>query len=157
MHLRNDPVQKFTHPWFLTLCCFLNDPHLCLFISLVIVFHESLVCPEQLNCLLFFRKILQLTLILWFCSILVYLNPFQLRLYDFEIHLSTLAAFPSTYFYAHFNISHKKSLDGNVKMRINSKMCIKNVSRINFLSGKMKLKSSGIETHLPNKLLHAHR
>ncbi len=33
-------------------------------------------------------------------------------------HIS-LAAFPSTYFYAHFRISHEKTLDGNGKMRIN--------------------------------------
>ncbi len=59
------------------------------FFCLVIVVHESLVCPEQLNCLLFFRKILQLTQILWFSSIFVYLNPFQHWLYDFEIHLFT--------------------------------------------------------------------
>ncbi len=38
---------------FLILCCYLNDPQLC--VGLVIVVHESLVCPEQLNCLLFFR------------------------------------------------------------------------------------------------------
>ncbi len=31
------------------------------FISSVIDVHESLVCPEQFNCLLFFRKTLQLT------------------------------------------------------------------------------------------------
>ncbi len=53
----------------------------------MIVVHESLVYPEQLNCLLFFRKILR---ILWFFIIFVYLNPFQLWLYDFEIHLFTL-------------------------------------------------------------------
>ncbi len=47
------------------------------FFCLVIVVHESLVCPEQLNCLLFFRKILQLTQIIWFSSIFVYFNPFQ--------------------------------------------------------------------------------
>ncbi len=57
---------------------------------LVIVVHESLVCPEKLNCLLFFRKILQDPQILWFSSILVYLNPFQQWLFDFEIHLFTL-------------------------------------------------------------------
>ncbi len=74
--------------WFLTLCCYLNDPQLC--VCLVIVVHESLVCPEQLNCLLFFRKILQVTEILWFASIFVYLNSFQQWLYDFEIHLFTL-------------------------------------------------------------------
>jgi len=65
--------------------------HSCVFISLVIDVHESLVCPEQFNCVcssvLFFRKILQLTLILWFSSIVVYLNPFQRWLHDFEIHL----------------------------------------------------------------------
>ncbi len=59
------------------------------FISLVIVVHESLVCPEQFNCLLFFRKILQLTLILWFSSIFVYLSPSQQWLYDFEMHRFT--------------------------------------------------------------------
>ncbi len=62
--------------------------HSCVF-CLVIVVHESLVCPEQLNCLLFFRKILQLPQIIWFSSIFVYLNPFQQWLYDFEIHLFT--------------------------------------------------------------------
>ncbi len=50
---------------------------------------ESRVCLEQLNCLLFFRTILQLTQIHWFSSIFVYLNPFQHWLYDFEIHLFT--------------------------------------------------------------------
>ncbi len=44
------------------------------FFCLVIVVHESLVCPEQLNCLLFFRKILQVPQILWFSSIFVNLN-----------------------------------------------------------------------------------
>ncbi len=85
---KNDPVQKFSSPWFLTLCCYLNDPQLCF--SLVIVVHESLVCSEQLHCLLFFRKTLQLPLILWFFGIFVYLNPFQQWLYDFEMHLFTL-------------------------------------------------------------------
>ncbi len=60
------------------------------FFCLVIVVHESLVCPDQLNCLLFFRKILQVPQILCFSSIFVYLNPFQQWLYDFEIHLFTL-------------------------------------------------------------------
>ncbi len=37
-------------------------------------------------------------------------------------HMSvSLAIFPSTYFYAHFEILHKKLLDGNAKMPINSK------------------------------------
>ncbi len=52
--------------------CYLNDPQMCVFFSIVV--HESLVCPEQLNCLLFFRKIIQLPQILWFSSIFVYLN-----------------------------------------------------------------------------------
>ncbi len=59
------------------------------FFCLVIVVHESLVCPEQLNFLLFFRKILQVLQILWFSSIFVFLNPFQQWLYGFEIHLFT--------------------------------------------------------------------
>ncbi len=83
----NSWSQKFTPPWFLILCCYLNDPQLC--VCSVIVVHESLVCPEQLNCLLFFRKILQLTQIIWFSIILVYLNPFQHWLYGFEINLFT--------------------------------------------------------------------
>ncbi len=41
-------------------CCFCCC---CLFSDVV---HESLVCLEQLNCLLFFRKILQVPQILWF-------------------------------------------------------------------------------------------
>ncbi len=77
--------EKFAYTWFLILCCYLNDPQL--FFCLVIVVHESLVCPEQLNCLLFFRKILPVPQMLWFSSIFVYLNPFQQLLYDFEIHL----------------------------------------------------------------------
>ncbi len=60
--------------------------HSCFFGLFVCLF----VCPEQLNCLLFFRKILQVPQILWFSSIFVYLNPFQQWLYDFEIHLFTL-------------------------------------------------------------------
>ncbi len=39
---------------------------------------------------------------------------------DWPCYMS-VAAFPSTYFYAHFGLSHKKTLDGNAKMRINSK------------------------------------
>ncbi len=33
----------------------------------------------------------------------------------------SLAMIPSTYFYPHCEISHKKMLEGNAKMRINSK------------------------------------
>ncbi len=61
-----------------------------MFFCLVIVVHESLVCPEQLNCLLFFRKIIQVPQILWFSSIFVYLNPSQNWLYGFGIKLFTL-------------------------------------------------------------------
>jgi len=38
----------------------------------------------------------------------------------------TLAMFPSVYFYVHFGILHKKN-DGNTKMHILLKMCLKNV------------------------------
>ncbi len=58
------------------------------FLCLVIVVHESLVCPEQLNCLLFFWKILRSPNSLVFQHFCV-LNPFQQWLYDFEIHLFT--------------------------------------------------------------------
>ncbi len=43
--------------------------------------------------------------------------------------IQSLAAFPSTYFYAHFRISHKKTLDGNGKMCINSKNAHKKLMR----------------------------
>ncbi len=62
--------------------------HSCGFFSVIVV-HESLLYPEQLNCLLFFRKILQLTLTLWFSSIFVYLNPFQQWLYDWDASFHT--------------------------------------------------------------------
>ncbi len=61
--------------------------HNCVFF--VIVVHESLVCPEQLNILLFFRKILNFPQILWFSCIFVYMKPFQQWLYASEIHLFT--------------------------------------------------------------------
>ncbi len=57
-----------------TMCHFLDDPRL--FSYFVIVVHESLVGPEQFNCLLFFRKILQLLHILWFTSIFCIFEPF---------------------------------------------------------------------------------
>ncbi len=41
----------------------------------------------------------------------------------------SIAAFLSTYFYAHFRISYKKHLDGNDKMRINSKNVHKKIVR----------------------------
>ncbi len=57
-----------------TMCHFLDDPRL--FLYFVIVDYESLVGPEQFNCLLFFRKILQLLLILWFSNIFCIFEPF---------------------------------------------------------------------------------
>ncbi len=79
-------------PFKIYICLILNTVLLsewstAVFISLVIVVHEVLVW--QLNCLLFFRKTLQLTLVIWISSIVVYLNPFQQWLYDFEMHLFT--------------------------------------------------------------------
>ncbi len=62
------PCSKVYIPLNLnTMCHFLDDPRL--LFCFVIVVHESLVGPEQLNCLLFFRKILQLLHIIWFSSI----------------------------------------------------------------------------------------
>ncbi len=60
-----------------------------------------------------------------------------------KLKILSLAMFPPTYFYAHFGISHNKTLDGNAKMRINSKNVHKKnvytqLSRINFLSDKEK-------------------
>ncbi len=59
------------------------------FFCLVIVVHESLVYPEQLNFLLFFRKSFSFHKWFGFPAFFVYLNPFQHWLYDFEIHLFT--------------------------------------------------------------------
>uniref|UniRef100_A0A672S5Q9 Myosin VIIA n=1 Tax=Sinocyclocheilus grahami TaxID=75366 RepID=A0A672S5Q9_SINGR len=42
----------------------------------VIFVHESLVGPEQFNCLLFFRKILQLLHIFWFSNLFCIFDPF---------------------------------------------------------------------------------
>ncbi len=80
---------KWTHskvytPLILNTVLLLNDPQLCFFCSVIVV-HESLVSLEQLNCLLFFRKILQVPQTLWFFSIFVDLNPFQQWLYDIYI------------------------------------------------------------------------
>ncbi len=92
-------VQKFTCTWFLILCCYLNDHRAqVVFFCLVVVVHESLVCPEQFKLSAVLQKILQLPLILWFSSIFVYLNPFQQWLYDFEIHLFTLRTTEGLYY-----------------------------------------------------------
>ncbi len=61
------------------------------FFCLVIVVHESLVCLEQLNCLLFFRKILQVLHILWFFSIFCAFEPFPTMTFQqWLIHIFTL-------------------------------------------------------------------
>ncbi len=60
-------MRKFVNPWFFTVCGYLDD--LRLLFCLVMVVHESLVCSEQLNWALFFRKILHLLQILQFSSI----------------------------------------------------------------------------------------
>jgi len=51
-----------------------DDPRL--FLCFVMVVHESLVCPEQLNWALFFRKFLQLLQIHQFSSIFCIFEPF---------------------------------------------------------------------------------
>ncbi len=86
---KNDPVQKFTHPWILILCCFLDDPRL--FFCVVIVVHESLVGSEQFNCCSSEKSSSSCTFF-GFPAFSAYLNPFQQWLYDFEIHLFTLRA-----------------------------------------------------------------
>ncbi len=80
---------KSSSPWFLILC-YLPEWSTTGLFCLVIVVHESLVCPEQLNCLLFFRKILHVPTNSLVFQHFLYLNPFQQWLYDFEIHLFTL-------------------------------------------------------------------
>ncbi len=62
------------NPWFLILCGYLDDPQV--FSCFVMVVHESLVCSEQLNWALFFRKILQIPQNLWFFSIFCIFKPF---------------------------------------------------------------------------------
>ncbi len=44
------------------------------FLIFIMVVYESLVCPEQLNCPLFFRKTPEVLQILWFSSIIKGLN-----------------------------------------------------------------------------------
>ncbi len=48
------------------MCCYLDDARL--FLCLIIVVHESLVCSEQFNWALFFRNIIQLLHSLWVSS-----------------------------------------------------------------------------------------
>ncbi len=83
---KKDPIQKLR---FIPNDVLLPEWSTVVLFCLVMVVHESLVCPEQLYFLLFFGKIIQLPQILWFSSIFVYLKPFQQWLYCFEIHLFT--------------------------------------------------------------------
>ncbi len=62
------------------LCGYLDD--LRLFLCFVMVVHESLVCSEQLNWALFFRKILHVLQILQFSSIFCIFEPFPVGMYD---------------------------------------------------------------------------
>ncbi len=111
INLHTLKIQKFTYTWFLILCHYLNDPQL--FLCLVIVLSHitdnqfpwlswaagstiylHLKCfgkcsPEKFNCLLFFRKILQVLQILWFSIIFCIFGPCPTMTYDFEIHLFT--------------------------------------------------------------------
>ncbi len=63
----------FVNPWFFILCMVTDDPRLFVFF---VVVHESLVCSEQLNWSLFFRKILHVLQILQFYSIFWVFEPF---------------------------------------------------------------------------------
>ncbi len=67
----------FVNPWFFILCMITDDPRLFLFwFCFVMVVHESLVCSEQLNWTLFFRKILHVLQILQVYSIFWVFEPF---------------------------------------------------------------------------------
>ncbi len=82
------PFKSLGTLWFLILCVvtwMIQD-----FFCFVMVVHDSLVCSEQLNWTLFFRKILHVLRSTQLSSIFTYLNPFQQWLCDFEIHLFTL-------------------------------------------------------------------
>ncbi len=68
----------FGNPWFLILCV-VNLPGwstTVFFLFFLIVVHESLVCSEQLNWAMFFRKILQVLQNLPFSSIFCIFEPF---------------------------------------------------------------------------------
>ncbi len=56
-----------------TVCGYLNDLRVFCFVMVV---HESLVCSEQLNRALFFRKVLHVQQILEFSSIFCIFEPF---------------------------------------------------------------------------------
>ncbi len=50
-----------------------------------------------------------------------FVKPFPPFSYQAILRCLSVAVFPSTYFFAHFGILHKKMLDGSAKTRINSK------------------------------------
>ncbi len=69
--------------------------------------------------------------------------------------------FRSTNLYARFGLSHKKTLDGNAKMRINLKNAHKktcaHLNRIHFLSDNKKCEETTMGTNLLYNFLYAHR
>ncbi len=69
---REGIIYIYIYRWFLILCVDLR----LFFVCFVMVVHESLVCSEQLNWALFFRKILHVLQILQFSSILCIFEPF---------------------------------------------------------------------------------
>ncbi len=68
-------IQKFVNPWILILCEVTWMIYVCFF-CFVMVVHESLVCSEQLNWALFFRKILEVLQNLQVSSIFCIFEPF---------------------------------------------------------------------------------
>ncbi len=87
LNLLKWPHSKVYTPLSLnTMCHFLDDPRL--FLYLVMVVHESLVGPEQLNCCSS-EKSSSFCTFFGFPASSAYLNPFKQWLYDFEIHIFT--------------------------------------------------------------------
>ncbi len=99
---KNDPVQKFTYPWILILCRFLDDPWLSFCFGIVV--HESLVGSAVLQ-----KKTSSCTFF-GFPAFSAYLNPFQQWLYDFETHLFTLRAIEGlNKLHKYLNVSEDKT------------------------------------------------
>ncbi len=66
-----------------------NNLYCCCCFCLVIVVNESLVCPEHLNCLLFFIEILQVQQIVWFSSIFSIFEPFTMTVWFWDTSFHT--------------------------------------------------------------------
>lgn len=58
------------------------------------------------------------------------------------------AVFPSTYFYVNFGTWHKKTLNGNTKMHLNSKKCTKLCALLRWIHFYPKKTCAKTETHL---------